>query len=741
MAESFTLTSEGSGKKLEVRHLARLLVGRLWRSTGSVLLVALVWATPLAAQDNNSHQLDTITVTSTRVTRDLAEIPLSVSVVEERQIRENPKADVSDYVKELPGVQVRVSDWGVYEFNIRGNGRDRSLILVDGVRQSLGSALRIENEAGLLAIEPTEIERIEVIKGPASALYGSDAIGGVVNVITKKGSAQPFGASLGTFFDGSSEGWRPRASLYGSQGGFYWRVSASVFNNDDLHLPKSGRLLHSDRHQEFYSVKLGYEWDAGTFDLAASRYYTWRNLPGLYVANNRVNQRPVASMTAPATVVVPRAAGSPGSGQSLYSSIPEEVNQQITAKLTLNDLTTSLEKLTLNLYARKYLMEFDYYGFQVNNTTGVPFGFTNLFGINKNTSLGGSLQADLALGLSHRLTVGVDVDRSSIHSQGDYEGAYAVRGRDEDRKGYALSLAAFAQDEWRLMEDLTLTTGLRYSYQKTALTDDRSFPDKEGSSSESAVVGSLGLVYDGIEGLSLRGLVSQGFRAPSLTWKYGGTSQRFIPNPDLGPEKSLNFELGARYSAHNLNLDLALFYSKLKDAFLEVDSGQINPVFPPATSAVYENADNAKSMGAELAVSYEFQNIGLTPYLSLTAMRFERTFRNGRKTDNTGVPRSWGTGGFRYSRDLSDTLRFFGDASLTWSDGYYTEPESGILNPNSVVIYGSGFKADVTIGLEGGDKRKYRGSLSFRNIGDRNYQPNGFFQPGFHVVADIGFEF
>ncbi|MDR1608966.1 MAG: TonB-dependent receptor, partial [Deltaproteobacteria bacterium] len=696
---------------------------------------------PLSAQTAEEiWRLEPITVTSTRVARELSEIPLSVSVVDERQIRENPKPDVAEYLRELPGVKVSESDWGVYEFNIRGAGKDRSLILVDGVRQSLASALRTENEAGLLAVEPSEIERIEVIKGPASALYGSDAIGGVINVITKTKGGKPLGADVGLFYDASNQGFRPRASVYGAQGGFYWRASGSMRKSQNRRLPNSGRLLHSDQKRDFYSARVGYEWAGGAFDLGVSRYDGWRDLPGTYVDNYQLKQYPRSSMYAPTGVVVPRAANSPGRGQSLYSSIPEEINQQLTAKLTLNNLSESFKTLTINFFARQYKMDFDYYGFMVD-AQGVPYSLTNLYGTNKSDSLGGTAQAELELG-PHRLTLGFDVEKGSIQSQGDYEGVYANRGgRDENRKGYTVSLAAFAQDEWSLTKDLDLTAGLRYSYQKNVLSEDIPFPEKEGSSTETAVVGSLGLVYRPWTGLSLRALVAQGFRAPKLTWQFGGTSQRFIPNPNLGPEKSLNYEIGARYAAHNFNIDLAIFYSKLKDAFLEVDSGQLNAVFPPATSAIYQNADNAKSLGLELAASYYFRNLGLTPYLSVTFIHYKRTFPNGRETTDVGIPKSWGVAGLKFSRDLPDNLRLFWDAAMTWSGSQFIDTEDGVLRPNNNVIYGHGCKVDLTIGLEGGVDRQYRGSISLKNIGDRQYQPDGFFQPGFHVVADFGVSF
>ncbi|MDR1546532.1 MAG: TonB-dependent receptor plug domain-containing protein, partial [Deltaproteobacteria bacterium] len=197
----------------------------------------LFWPTPLTAQPSSaSSQLEAITVTSTRVNRDLSEIPLSISVVGQREIAENPKPDVSDHVKELPGVQLTTNTYGQHLFSLRGQSSDRTLILIDGVRQRIASSLLAE-EAGGIYVDPSEIERIEVLKGPASSLYGSDAIGGVINVVTKKGGDKPLGFSVGLVYDGSTEGVAPKASVYGTRGGFYWRLSGAGFRGADLRMP------------------------------------------------------------------------------------------------------------------------------------------------------------------------------------------------------------------------------------------------------------------------------------------------------------------------------------------------------------------------------------------------------------------------------------------------------------------------------------------------------------------------
>ncbi|MDR0550146.1 MAG: Plug domain-containing protein [Deltaproteobacteria bacterium] len=115
--------------------------------------------------------LEPIMVTSTRVERELKEIPLSVSVIDETEINEQPRQDAADYIRTMPGVQISYLANGQAFYSVRGFGTERVLLLVDGVKQKLASTLN-SSEAGSVNLDPSEIERIEVIKGPASVLYG-----------------------------------------------------------------------------------------------------------------------------------------------------------------------------------------------------------------------------------------------------------------------------------------------------------------------------------------------------------------------------------------------------------------------------------------------------------------------------------------------------------------------------------------------------------------------------------------
>ena len=113
--------------------------------------------------------------------------------------------------------------------NIRGESGARVLILIDGQKVTEQKSM----DGAPLLIDPNRIERIEVIKGPASVLYGSEAIGGAVNIITKKGGDRPLEADAHVSFNSSTDGFEEGLSLYGSQGGFDYRVGVTHSDQGD----------------------------------------------------------------------------------------------------------------------------------------------------------------------------------------------------------------------------------------------------------------------------------------------------------------------------------------------------------------------------------------------------------------------------------------------------------------------------------------------------------------------------
>lgn len=158
----------------------------------SLILLPLAAAVSAAYADDGGQTayttLDTSVVSAAGYAQDTSEAPASVSVITEKELASKPITDIGSAVGDVPGVDISQNKMGAADISIRGFGSNYTMILVDGRRQNTSESM-VNNgfDPGRIFMPPVgAIERIEVIRGPASTIYGSDAVGGVVNIITKK---------------------------------------------------------------------------------------------------------------------------------------------------------------------------------------------------------------------------------------------------------------------------------------------------------------------------------------------------------------------------------------------------------------------------------------------------------------------------------------------------------------------------------------------------------------------------
>ncbi|CSP13028.1 colicin I receptor [Shigella sonnei] len=143
--------------------------------------ISCVW--PVLAVDDDG---ETMVVTASSVEQNLKDAPASISVITQEDLQRKPVQNLKDVLKEVPGVQLTNEGDNRKGVSIRGLDSSYTLILVDGKRVNSRNAVFRHNDFDLNWIPVDSIERIEVVRGPMSSLYGSDALGGVVNIITKK---------------------------------------------------------------------------------------------------------------------------------------------------------------------------------------------------------------------------------------------------------------------------------------------------------------------------------------------------------------------------------------------------------------------------------------------------------------------------------------------------------------------------------------------------------------------------
>lgn len=148
----------------------------------------VVWGgTAFAAEDLQEFALDDMVITATRTESKMVDVPVNTTVISAEKIADRHYLDVADVLKDVPGANVLDTGVGAYEKKVVLNGDERVLVLVDGKRVNIdmGTMSRASYDLNQMP-DVSLIERIEVVKGHGGALYGSDAVGGVINIITKK---------------------------------------------------------------------------------------------------------------------------------------------------------------------------------------------------------------------------------------------------------------------------------------------------------------------------------------------------------------------------------------------------------------------------------------------------------------------------------------------------------------------------------------------------------------------------
>jgi vitamin B12 transporter len=237
----------------------RCVVGTQLRVTGAALVLALL-AQPVCAQDN-AVALPPIVVSATTVPTSASELGSSVTVITGDDLQREQLRTVPDALKKVPGLDIVQTGGpgGQTSVFMRGTNANHIKVLIDGIDVGNPSITNGAFDFGHLLT--CDIEKIEVLRGPQSGLYGSDAIGGVIAITTKKGEGPP--RVTATAEAGSFGTFNQTASLRGSQANFSYAFNVAHFRSTDvpvtpLHLLAPGEKRNNDNYDNWtYSAKLG----------------------------------------------------------------------------------------------------------------------------------------------------------------------------------------------------------------------------------------------------------------------------------------------------------------------------------------------------------------------------------------------------------------------------------------------------------------------------------------------------
>ena len=449
-----------------------------------VITVLLAVVSPAVAQE--AKRLEPVVVTATKLEEPVERLGATVTVITEDDLKLYNYETVGDALRQVPGVEIQRSGGPgkLTQIRIRGSRTQQVQILIDGVR--VKSPASGEFDFSDLAID--QIERIEIVRGPQSTLHGADAIGGVVNIISKRGKG-PFSAFASTEA-GNYDTLRERAGFSGSYKLFDYAFGGSWFETN-------GQFRNDGSEQRAVTGRVG-------LVLPGDGHL------GLSLRYNRT------TVDLPVDFAIP--------SSPFFLRDPDSRQQSETITLALGWDQKPLEWFELHLRVGQFWNQL---GFQDPFTPGDGaagnLDFTDMRSQTNTQRLEGELLTAFHAGKWTTLTLGAERRTESARSRSV---GLSAPGERQTLFKQIETASAFVQDELRLFERLVLSGGWRYDASSTfgSATTQRAavaVPVKE-------------------TGTKLRATWGEGFRAPTI-------NDLFFPgfaNPDLEPERSESWEVG-----------------------------------------------------------------------------------------------------------------------------------------------------------------------------------------------------
>ncbi len=475
-------------------------------------------------------------VTASRGDESAFESPRAVEIVNRSQIDERAPTTTPQTLENEPSVTMQRTNTGGGAPVIRGLLGQHVLLLIDGVRMN-NAITRFGPNQLLNTIDPFQLQRVELMRGPASVLYGSDALGGVINLITRKPSFDPrrawdAGAEARGRFDSASTSMVGNLALEGHLRGVGLRVAGSGKHFGELLGGRDTGLQRFTAYRE------------GDADVAASWEIDERSSLGLTFSTVRQHGAPRTDKSTSGDFRLftdqIRDLGALRFRGEYEHFLVKEVN----AGVSLSNMGELRERfrLTRDLIEREQDDVLSL-GVQVALRTDLPWHF-------------GSLR------------YGVEIYHDWVDSKAMHEWISVAthtpldRGRYVDGSRY-LQLGVFLLDHISVGEKLAFDLGGRVSSWTANVPRDAISGMPEIDTTNTGVVGSLHGRYLLGDGLNLVAGVSQGFRAPNIDdyTAQGCSGQGYdVPNADLRPEKSVTAEAGVKLDLFGLVTGSVFYY-------------------------------------------------------------------------------------------------------------------------------------------------------------------------------------
>ena len=543
-----------------------------------------------AKEDSASKQAEAekpIVITATRQAEDIFDTPFEASLV--RPGEGSPSRTLQDTIRDIPGVHIQRTSYGQISPFLRGFTGYHTLMLVDGIRLN-NSVLRSGPNEYWGLVDPFSTERIEVVMGPGSVLYGSDAVGGVVNAIPTRRHS---------FEEGTHGNVRSVFRYSTAEASLVGRLQVEGNVNGDLGISlgvtgasygdlDAGGDLGRQRHTSY---------SAGFVDGAIDIFLDDRWSLDLLFQGGRLND---VRRTHKTVFGVPYHGTTVGSDLRRSADFERELGavtlrgtdlesffQEAVFRVSFQRIEENQDRVRSNLKRRRQ-------GFDVN-TLGVMVQFTS----------------DTDFGL---FTYGADWYHDFVDSyKRDFDAmggltSTGVQGPVADDASYDL-LGIFVQDQLPLGEHFDLLLGARFTYAAAdadKVADPVSGAEVSLEDDWTSLVGSARVLWKPEENARVWAGVSQAFRAPNLSdltrFDSARSNEIEVPAPGLDPEDFITFELGARLRWKGLEAEAAYFITRMNDVIIR----QPTPMMIGMETVVTKrNAGDGIMQGITLNLRYD----------------------------------------------------------------------------------------------------------------------------------------
>ena len=533
----------------------------------AVLISSIISAPAMADAVDNSpvFNVGEVVVNATRMEQKSDEVSRPITVVDKETIDNIQPQSIAEVLANEPNILIDGgSRPGFQTINIRGLGDNRVLQTVDGVRQDFESGHRAS-----YFLDPIILKSVEVVKGPASTLWGSGALGGVVAQTTIDAadileSDDDVGGLVKSSFNFNNDQLTTTAVVAGRTDSVDWLISGYGRDSNNIEMG-NGQPLE----------------DSASEDQGALAKVEWQINEDQSIAFNARH----------ATVEggVPSNGASQVNGSSVFLIDKDQVNNSLSADYRINTESPLLNAQVMAYWNSVDVDESRVSDGRIDNTE------KDTYGLNLNN-----------LSQFDNFTLLYGIDGSHSNFSAERSGADRPTPPDADIDVWG----AFAQGVIPLSDKWTVELGARYDYFSTEAKNIGE------SRSDNELSPSAALIWQTTDSLELTLRHDRAFRAPTAEELYStgthfcmgpGMCNTFLPNSDLKAEKAANTELMAKLKINNAwTLKTSIFENRVDD-FIE-QTVSMNP-FPGNT--YWENVDKAKLHGFEINALYSQNDINL----------------------------------------------------------------------------------------------------------------------------------